>query len=252
VSGAALSALRVILIEAPHSPFPRKRESGVFALLAQRGGVARFRPPRRRPSYFSLLVQREVAQRKHARLWRRTSSGALRCSPASGRCELAHPCAQTCAPFPRARLRCSVPETGGRSSARAKGHSSRLAASGAHDARRSWVPSGAVRRGRSARRGAGTRPARFPSAQGRAVGKPGPDSRTWRAGCPEGATAGCPSLWLLSLGHARESNSAAAEADETLRTTRIERVKPRTRHWISAFAGMTKGETVAGMTRPRR
>ena len=73
-----------------------------------------FRPPRRRPSYFSLRAQREVTKRKGTRLRRRTSSGALRCSPDSGRRELAHPCARTCAPFPRARLRCSAPETGGR------------------------------------------------------------------------------------------------------------------------------------------
>jgi hypothetical protein len=31
--------------------------------------------------------------------------------------------------------------------------------------------------------------------------------RTLRAGCPQGAEAGCPSLWLLSLGQARESDS---------------------------------------------
>ena len=34
--------------------------------------------------------------------------GALRFSASAGRRELAHPCARTCAPFPRQRLRCSV------------------------------------------------------------------------------------------------------------------------------------------------
>ena len=89
--------------------------SSVFAFLAHSELSTRFRPPRRRPSYFSLHAQREVTKRKGTRLWRRTSSGALRCSPVSGRRELAHPCARTCAPFPRARLRCSAPETGGES-----------------------------------------------------------------------------------------------------------------------------------------
>ena len=40
-----------------------------------------------------------------------------------------------------------------------------------------------------------------------------------------GARVGCPSLWFLSLGHARERNSAAAEADETSRQIRFLRVK---------------------------
>jgi|GEM_PF-2137809 len=40
--------------------------------------------------------------------------------------------------------------------------------------------------------------------------------RTRRAGCPEGAPSGCPSLWLLSLGHARESNSGADRRSKPL------------------------------------
>jgi hypothetical protein len=39
----------------------------------------------------------------------RFGSTALRFSPGARRRELAHPCAQTVAPFPRARLRCSAP-----------------------------------------------------------------------------------------------------------------------------------------------
>ena len=38
---------------------------------------------------------------------------------------------------------------------------------------------------------------------------PGTASRSRRAGCPETAASGWPSLWLLSLGHARESDSLA-------------------------------------------
>jgi len=40
------------------------------------------------------------------------------------------------------------------------------------------------------------------------------------------AMLGSPSLWLLSLGETRESDSAAAEADETLRRANAKRVKP--------------------------
>ncbi|AND67651.1 hypothetical protein ATSB10_01970 [Dyella thiooxydans] len=39
---------------------------------------------------------------------------------------------------------------------------------------------------------------------------PGTHPRTRRAGCPQGAPSGCPSLWLLSLGQARESDSPSA------------------------------------------
>ena len=38
---------------------------------------------------------------------------------------------------------------------------------------------------------------------------PGAAARSRRAGCPETAASGWPSLWLLSLGHARESDSLA-------------------------------------------
>ena len=37
-------------------------------------------------------------------------------------------------------------------------------------------------------------------------------SRTRRAGCPESAAPGWPSLWLLSLGHTRESDPLACKA----------------------------------------
>jgi len=40
--------------------------------------------------------------------------------------------------------------------------------------------------------------------------------RTRRAGCPEGAPSGCSFLWLLSLGHARESNSGADRRSKPL------------------------------------
>jgi hypothetical protein len=66
---------------------------------------------------FSCVPKRKEPKKGHPTL----APDFVRC-PAllagSGRRELAHPCARTCAPFPRARLRCSAPETGGR--ARAK------------------------------------------------------------------------------------------------------------------------------------
>ena len=55
-----------------------------------------------------------------------------------------------------------------------------------------------------------------------------------------GARVGSPSLWLLSLGDARESSSAAAEADETSRHTRVMREQPKARRWVPAFAGTTR------------
>ena len=41
------------------------------------------------------------------------------------------------------------------------------------------------------------------------------------------------------MGTQRESDSAAAEADETSRQTRLRRAKPRANNWIPAFAEMT-------------
>jgi hypothetical protein len=78
--------------------------------------------------------------------------------------------------------------------------------------------------------------ARFPSAHGRAVGKPHrADAHPPQAG----AAFGCPSLWLLSLGQARESDSAAAEADETWRNH--SRVQEKSSHsWTPAFGKKMK------------
>src|SRR5262249_45312749 len=48
---------------------------------------------------------------------------------------------------------------------------------------------------------------------------------------------GWPSLWLLSLGHSRESNPLPA-GERKLCSSKKES-KPRARSWIPAFAGMT-------------
>jgi|GEM_PF-5362432 len=53
-------------------------------------------------------------------------------------------------------------------------------------------------------------PASLSSAQDVLSTNPVARTRTLRTGCPQGAEAGWPSLWLLSLGHPRESGSRSA------------------------------------------
>src|SRR5688572_17642552 len=82
-------------------------------------------------------------------------------------------------------------------------------------------------------------PARFRQHMDVLSKTPAPPHALFGHGCPKSAPPGCPfSLVTFSLGTQRESDSAAAEADETLRPSRYERVKPRSK-WIPAFAGMT-------------
>ena len=67
--------------ERAHGRHPGESRDQLLALLARSELVARFRPPRRRPSHFSLLVQREVTKRNTPRRRaRRTSlsSGTVR------------------------------------------------------------------------------------------------------------------------------------------------------------------------------
>ena len=70
------------------------------------------------------------------------------------------------------------------------------------------------------RRSQGWRRPGFARGAGSVAGKvhsanPVAASRSRRAGCPETAPPGWPSLWLLSLGHARESDSLARSASES-------------------------------------
>ena len=70
------------------------------------------------------------------------------------------------------------------------------------------------RAGGKARRVARRKRASFSPVHGRTVEKPRrPDANPPKAG----AISGCPFSWLLRFGHAKRSNSAAAEADETSR-----------------------------------
>jgi hypothetical protein len=69
----------------------------------------------RAASHFLLLAQEKVTKEKGTPdfPWRAKSARhALRCSESVGRRELAHPCAQTCAPFPAGFLRYSAGKTG--------------------------------------------------------------------------------------------------------------------------------------------
>jgi hypothetical protein len=73
---------------------------------------------------------------------------------------------------------------------------------------------------------------------------PGVALRSRRAGSPETAVSGWPSLWLLSLGHARESDSLAGRRVKTRHGCRAtkERASGKQSHWTPACAGVTRDE----------
>jgi hypothetical protein len=73
-----------------------------------------------------------------------------------------------------------------------------------------WGPYAAAQRRRRGPKGGsqGREPVGCQSMDGLSD-NPGAAARSRRAGCPETAVSGWPSLWLLSLGHARESDSLA-------------------------------------------
>jgi hypothetical protein len=66
--------------------------------------------------------------------------------------------------------------------------------------------------------------------------------RSRRAGCPETVASGWPSLWLLSLGHARESDSLAGRRVNTRHGCRApkERASKVQSQWAPACAGATE------------
>ncbi len=158
--------------------------------------------------------------------------GTLRCSESVGRRELGHPWPRTCAPFPAEFFRYSAENKRGFRANSQKPASFRAAASlapltsGWHRcARHQLTEAGAAVAPVVALGSLG--PHRLvPSSGARAGGKArmfehmdvrvraGPvmaSSAGDRAGLfPRGARLGCPSLWLLSLGQARESDSLPA------------------------------------------
>src|SRR5690606_2850163 len=72
---------------------------------------------------------------------------------------------------------------------------------------------------------------------GCAVENPGSGSRT----CEAGADVGCPSLWLLSLGQARESDSAVAKR----MSKAVERERPREEELGSCLRGIDESDKPA-------
>jgi hypothetical protein len=94
--------------------------------------------------------------------------------------------------------------------------------------------------GSAATAGARRKRASFSSVHGRTVEKPRrPDANPPKAG----AISGCPFSWLLRFGHAKRSNSAAAEADETSRS--------RSGTTTLAFSGVAGGAEQAANARHR-
>ena len=106
---------------------------------------------------------------------------------------------------------------------------------------------------------AGRTPASFSSAQEVLSKNPVIPSRTLRAGGPQSAPSGCPSLWLLSLtpgilpsalrasfavrlrsrrgrGHARESDSGPEGTESSLQSSNLRQSQ---RRWAPASAGAT-------------
>src|SRR5579859_970626 len=114
-------------------------------------------------------------------------------------------------------------------------------------------PRAAVRGGRAGPAGGiGRTP--IPFRRGRSpVEKPGRHSRTGRLHRPA-TRRGCPSLWLLSLGQARESDPASGRRSERPLRKRPGRDNAKTkryRNWTPACAGVTAKEgSVPASTRP--
>ena len=77
-------------------------------------------------------------------------------------------------------------------------------------------PYGAAGGGRKVLRMARRDASQFFAGTGVPSKSPATHPRTRKAGCLEGAPSGCRSLWLLSLGHARESDSGAGRRPKPL------------------------------------
>lgn len=204
--------------------------------------------PCRGPSHFSLFGQRKVTKREATPMAR--PPGILPCGCAGGLrgFSTAHPCAAE----KLARIPASHPSDFPPPTRHAIGAPEEQRASCAHFSEKPQPRQRPVRRRQSAglmlspfRRAAATRVragcallcrgplgaasgwrtspkggrqdvGQFFVRAGALSKNPATRSRTWRAGCPEGAPSGCPSLWLLSLGQARESNSVPGRGSKRL------------------------------------
>src|SRR5690349_21898399 len=101
--------------------------------------------------------------------------------------------------------------------------------------------------GGSARRVAGRTPASFSSGQEPRRKTPPPHAN------PKGAPSGCPSLWLLSLGQARESDSGA-KGVRKLWLSLLSRINRRgaPRKLAPALPARRRGKTSGEMETERR
>ena len=202
----------------------------------QEKGHPGFPAPRKERARGTLRCSESVGRRDRAQRRRRLRSS--RCRAAA---ELAHPCAQTCAPFPAGFFRYSAENERGfiaKSQELASFHATaslaplmgvwpRCARHQVNEAEASFAPAFAPAVAVAVARGCRSWLLGSPSAraeqrsQGRGKGahvrghgwpssrRPGhgEQRRVPRELYPRGARLGCPSLWLLSLGQARESDS---------------------------------------------
>jgi hypothetical protein len=195
----------------------------------------------RAASHFLLLAQEKVTKEKGPPDFPRRSlceRRALRCSESVGRRELGHPWPRTCAPFPAGFLRYSAGKTG-TDERKAKSHSSLRSRQLLHPpflslrgiaalaecrakrrralafALRSEIPhlARAEQRSQDREQGAHVRGHGWPSSRRPGHGE---QRRAPRRLHRRGARLGCPSLWLLSLGQARESDSCPEGARKLL------------------------------------
>jgi hypothetical protein len=224
--------------QSPLSSFPRKRKSSVWflALLVQCELFARFRPPRRRPSYFLLRAQEKVTKEKGTP--RSRLPGILPSRYVSrGRVFRQHVPVLT----ENARASCPRPfglivpasphPRGPKSGARRARQTQRAASCGPWLWRLISLPSLAPSSGVAL--GGKARMSERMDARVRTGPRPASSAghRT-----KSGARVGRAFSGLLLFARAKRSNSAAAEADETLRHRLVGRAKQR--HRIPAFAGM--------------
>ncbi len=231
----------------PPTPSSRRKPGssswGFGSSLSLGGFGSLFRSPRRLACYFSLLAQREVTKRKGTPIPR--SPGILPCDCA--RRLRGSPTVHPCTDVELAGIHAGHPA--GLFSAPSPRHRSPVSA---HPAR---PRQGSLRSGVPGLLLFGS-PAVAPRS---GVGQRGKANclRPWMAELFAGrwtaSTAGnrlgeahaarmpgCPVLWLLSFGQAKESNALAAEASGTGDRSRQERVTGQShRSWIPAFAGMT-------------
>src|SRR6185312_12883865 len=232
--------------------------------------IKSFRAPPARELLLFCLSKREVTKRKRHPAWRLPPipgrqvrepepgfSAARPCTvekaSASCRCPLARPVVSVSPPHrgPTKRARSA------RTLRKARKPPCRsLATSPPHRVRARIGPPAvrgpcaAVRLGREGPQGARQEVEHFSTVHGCAAEKPGPASRTFRAGGPESAKRGASLFGYLSLGQARESNSRAEGARNALDRTAGQLGRP-VRFGLSALRRRCGGRAASRVGRPR-